>query len=368
MEYDVTNNFFYNDIQNIFLDHCLTIKEIDQYKDLIFSKNNLKQVYFSGNVDIRSIEIIKNLLIISDYTNDSEIEKLVLVDFSRNKLNEFLNMSFSNPFTWKIPIENNINNVLLTELPNYRKIHSFIEGLRDENLSPIEQIAKIYDKIKLMNYEILSNNNSLYDIIESKKSNSYGLNKLFTYVLEYLGYKTFIGRIKESNISYISLVEVNDKKYGVDGIYIFDPSMDSLSKDDYKDEEIRRTNYNFFGRSLKDISLLSYITKLMGVLELLAAKDYVYSENKITSTKNYELKVETKKILETFNLSFKKLYQKINKNKSISIDMIIDINNVLYKKEKEDKILRDKFISENYKERNKELFNPTINEIIEEFT
>lgn len=371
MKYDESDdiNYQYYEVQSIFLDHPLTLKEIEYYKDLIFSPNGLKQIYFSNNIDIKSIEIIKNLLIISDYTDDIEIEKIVLVNFNKKELKQFLNINYLNPFTWKVPIENNANTLILAELPNYRKLYSFIEQLKDNKLSPLEQLTKIYDRVKLINFNNDNKNNTLFEIIDKNSANSYGFNKLFSYILEFLGYKTYIGKAKDSNqTNYLTLVEIKDKKYQIEGIYIFDPSMDTLPKEEYKSEEIRRTNYNFFGLNLLTINELVFDTKLLGVLEILSSKDYNHSENRITNTKNKELLSETRKVLSVFGLSFKKLYNVINKTKSISSLTIIKINNVLYEKEDIEKEKRNKFILDNYVERNKELFNPTINEIIEEFS
>lgn len=369
MKYEIDENYYYYDIQNIFLDHPLNSKEIDYYKDLIFSPNNLKQIYFSNDVDLKSIEVIKSLLIISDYIDDSQVEKIVLVNFKKTELKQFINMNFANPFTWKIPMENKRNSMSLTELPNYRKIYSFINMLKDNKLSNLEQITKIYDKVKLMNYSYDNKNTSLFDIIETNSGNSYGLNKLFSFILEFLGFKTFIGRVKDSNlINYITIVEIKDKKYQIDGIYVFEPSMDTLPKTEYKNEEIRRTNYNFFGRNLMNINELIYNVQLMGVLELLSTRDYKYSENKLSSTKDKELLAETKNMLDIFNLSFKRLYNKINSSLTISCPIIININNVLYEKNSLESEKRNKLLYENYVKRNKELFNPSINEIIEEFS
>ncbi len=368
MKYELTNeiNHYYN-IQNIFLDHPLTSKEIEQYKDLIFSPNDLKQIYFSGNIDLNSIEIIKNLLNISDYIEDDNIEKIVLVDL-KSSINNFVKMNFLNPSTWKLPIENNRNTLILTELPNYRKIYSYIEKNTDKKLSSLEQVVKIYDVIKLINYNPNNKKNLLHEVIENNKANSYGLNKLFSYILNFLGYKTFICKTKENTqTNYITLIEIIDKKYQVNGIYLFDPSMDTLPKEEYKSNEIRRTNYNFFGINLWMLKRLVFNVELLGILELLTTKDYKYSENRIVSTDNNELIIEIKEILQAFNTSFKGLYKKIKSSKNISIDTIVKINNILYKKKKEEEESRNNMIINNYNERNKELFNPTINEIIEGF-
>ena len=74
--------FAYFDVQNLSIDHSLSSKEIEQYKDLIFSPNGLRQVYFKDSCDLKTILLIKNLLTISDYIDNFKVEKYVLINLS----------------------------------------------------------------------------------------------------------------------------------------------------------------------------------------------------------------------------------------------------------------------------------------------
>ena len=82
---DYKNNeeyFAYFDIQNLSIDHPLSFKEIEEYKNLIFTPNGIKQIYFKDKCDLKTILMLKNILTISDYVDNFQVEKYVLLDLS----------------------------------------------------------------------------------------------------------------------------------------------------------------------------------------------------------------------------------------------------------------------------------------------
>lgn len=358
------DSFAYFDVQNLSIDHSLIMSEIEEYKDLIFSPNSLHQIYFKEEANLDTIEIIKNLLSISEYINDSKIDKIILLDLNDEEITSLLESTYENPSTWQLPYEYEDDKYTLTDIPNFRTMNSFIKKLTDKNLSPIEQVMKIYDQVKLMEYEQSDEVMQLPEIILKKKANSYGMNKLFSYILAKLGFKTFIGKTTiDNNESYVTLVEIKDKKYNLDGIYLFDPSMDTLSKNDYKSESIRRINYNFFGLSLQSIKKLKYNEKLLNILSILAIDDYNYSKEKVETSKSKIVNLELKKLLKLFNKHYEEIYQRIKNTKNIDVDIIIRINDVLYPSKKEK---YDEYLKNNFHSRKQELFIREAEEEIEE--
>lgn len=354
----------YFDVQNLSIDHSLSLDEIEEYKDLIFSPNSISQIYFKKGTDKESVELVKNLLSISDYVVDENVEKYVLVDMDKKELEDFLNSSYENPSSWSLPYENNNSSFSMVDIPMFRVLVSYIKSLENENLSPLEMVMKVYDRVKMFDYSSETEERKLPDIIRTRTANQKEYNELFAYILNYMGFKTFIGTVKskDGKTSLITLVDIKDSKHQIDGIYLFDPSMDSLSKEDYKDEEIRKMNYNFFGLNVCLINKSKYEDTLSNVLALIALDNYDYSYDKINTTENKELLKEIKNILNAFNISYKELYERIRSSMSIDCDKIVEVNNIIKPVDPEIEKRRSHFIKENYKLRKKELFESDFEE------
>lgn len=367
---DVENSFDYFNVQNISFDHPLTSQELDQFKTIIFSLNNLRQIYFKGTIDVESIEKVKNLLSMSSFVNDSILEKYVVSMFSRNDLNRLLAGRYENPDTWHVAYDVNDNSFALADIPKCRSFYTYIERINFlsnvEGLSSFEKVLRVYDIVKMYDfcgYESI--NSSLPSIVENGVADSYGFNKLFSFILNNLGFSTFVGREKDSdgNISYVTLVDIKDDKYNVDGIYLFDPSMDSLPKDTYKSEDIRRINYNYFGLNITDIENSLYNDNLIGALGILAIDDFDYSSEKKLSNKDSIVSKEFSAINREFTLKYQDLYDRVHSSSPINIDTIsLAIENIYGDNEN----VADYFslIKENYDSRKSELFKPKIEEVL----
>ena len=354
----------YFNVQNLLVDHSLTPIEIEEYKNLIFSLNNLQQVYFKDDCDIKTMETIKNLLTISEYIDDSNIEKYVLFNLSNEEKENFLNSNFENPDTWQIPYEKESDNYILTDIPRFRVLKNYVKKLIDNNLSSVEEIMKVYDSVKMMDYKTAEEIIQLPLIVQENSADSYGMNKLFSYVLTEMGYKTFIGKTnQDGDASYVTLVLVDDSKYNIHGIYLFDPSMDTLSKEEYKKEDIRRNKYNFFMIPLGFMEKLTFNDKLSGILSFLSIDDYNYSKEKIDNCKIPRLLKEKDKLLISFDKDYEDIYNIIKKSKKVDIDKIININDVLYKNKSEN---YNKMLKDNYSLRKDELFVKDRDEELEE--
>ena len=355
-------NFSYFDVQNLVIDHSFSNEEIESIKDLVFSPNNLQQIYFKGDCDYKTIELVKNLLTISDYAVDSAIEKYILIDLTPKELLMLLSSTFKNPSTWNVPYSKNEDTYELTDIPRYRTLNTFIRKLFNGNLSQTEQIMKVYDEIKLFEFDTESTNTQLPDIVSDKKTNSYGFNFLFTYILKSFGYKTSIAKIdSKGEESYISLVEVNDPKYNIYGLYIFDPSMDNLPKEKYDNNDIRRVNYNYFMLPLSVFLRNKYGDSLTGALSLLAIDDLKYSEEKKENCKSNAVLKEVEQLLKVFNIDYSKLHEKLKNSKPISIEQLLEMVTVLYQNKLND------IIKDNYLNRKEELFSKDTEEELNSF-
>ena len=123
----------YNDyfnIQNLSFNHPLTDSELEEFRALIFSLNNLNQIYFKGTIDTNSIETIKDLLSISGFIDDSRVEKCIVATFSEEELNVILNSRYEHPDTWKVCYDVEDNNYMLADIPKCRTFFSYIEKIK----------------------------------------------------------------------------------------------------------------------------------------------------------------------------------------------------------------------------------------------
>lgn len=359
---DDSLSFDYFDVQNLLIDHSFSNEEIDSYKDLIFSPNSLRQIYFKGSCDMKTIELVKNLLTISEYTDDSKVEKYILVDLDPRELKAFLDSTFEHPSTWKIPYEKDDDTYKLTDIPRYRTIKSFVDKLNDTELSCVEQILKVYDEIKLMEFDDTCKEDQLSDIISGKKANNYGFNLLFYYVMKSLGFKTFLGKTESNGTtSYITLVEVVDPAYRIDGIYVFDPSMDSLPKSKYEGIEVRRINYNLFMCSLSTYDRNTFDERLTGALGLLSIEDLKYSEEKKDTCKNGRVLKEIDIATSAFGLSYTDLHERLKNTQPVSVNKLVKIV------EKVHPGVHTDILKENYIARKEDLFTKDTKEELDEF-
>ena len=353
------------DIQNLYFDHPLSIDELNELKEVLFGFSNLSQMYFKEDVDLKSIEKVKNLILMSSTIKDSKIEKIVTCNLKDNELYKFVSSRFENPDTWTISYYHDGTNYYVDTIPNVRELLSYMKRIKSivvkEELTPLEKVLRVYDIVKLIDYEDSNKEYTFPEIITSNKSNSKGFNRLFNYILKSINIDAFLSTIKDSdgNKNLINLVRIVDKKYNINGYYLFDPSMDTLPKESYK-ENLRIINYNYFGIKLEDFNLNKYGDTLTGVLSILSINNYDYAKERLVTQKGIKIKRELNKFLTLFNDNLNNIYNDIHKCNDIDIKVIIKLCESVYEGIMKDDFL--KMIKSNYLDRNKDLFNPSIHD------
>ena len=146
-----------------------------------------------------------------------------------------------------------------------KEINNFLTYVKSKELSPVEEVMLVYDKVKLLEYS--DNDDSLEtrqlpDIITNGKAVCVGYTNLFNECLSRFGYQTCAMESYIGNVSHMhSLVAIKDEKYGNNGLYNFDPTFDSLDKD----SQDRTSSYAFFGRSIEEINHLKEERNPIGV-------------------------------------------------------------------------------------------------------
>jgi hypothetical protein len=364
--FDEENDFVeFFDIQNLYFDHPLSFEEYDELKEVILGFNNLSQVYFKGTCDLKSILKVKDLLLMSNTVVDSNIEKIITCNLNDTDYDTFINGNFKNPETWSISYYEDGNNYMIDTVPNVREFHSYIERIkmlvRKENLTPLETVLRIYDIVKLFEYDEKCTDNSLSTIVKTNKCNNDGFNKLFSFILNKLNIPNYVGSIKNSDgeENLITMIMIEDPKYNINGVFLFNPAFDSLDKKNYKDD-LRMINYNYFGLKLEDIDYSKYDEYLTGTLGILAINNYDYAIDRLSHKKDINLNKEFNKMFTTFNTNIKFIYDYAHNNCYIDEEVISELCSNVY----EDTIM-DNFsdiVKNNYLERKKELFNDNIHE------
>lgn len=364
------NSFDYFNVQNISFDHPLTSSEIEEFRSIVFSLNNLRQVYFKGTIDVPSIELVKNLMSLGGYVLDGAVEKYIVTILSPNDMNKVLESNYENPETWQIAYDLDDESFVLTDLPSCRSFFAYINRIKTlvekEALTDFEKVLRVYDIIKTYNFdESCSDSLQLAEIVKNQTAGSKGFNKLFSFVLSQLGINSFVGREKDASQkeTYVTIVDIKDDKYGVDGIFLFDPSMDSLPTDIYKSEDIRRINYNYFGLAISDIDYSLCGDMLIGALGIIAIEDYDYSLERKKTNKDNTTSKEFEQLNRCFLLKYSDLFQRIKNSKTIPIDTICTaVNNIYGENDKVDDY--ERLLKENYEARKEELFSPKTEEIL----
>lgn len=160
-----------------------------------------------------------------------------------------------------------------------KQLNDFITYIKSQNLSPIEQVMVVYDRAKM--FESAGNDTSLEvrqlpDVMANNRAVCAGYTNFFNECMARLGYKNCAIESYIGNVSHMhSLVEINDDKYDIHGIYNFDPTFDSL---DINSED-RTMSYAFFGRSVEEINHLREQRTPRGVsIALMKGMDGKYNE------------------------------------------------------------------------------------------
>ena len=355
------------DIQNLYFDHPLSVEEINEFKTVMIGFSSLSQIYFKDDVDIASIEKIKNLLHLSSSLNDAKIEKVITCNLTEEETNYLVNSNFENPDTWSISYYRDGNNFLVDTIPRVREFFAYINKIRNiirkEKLTPLEKVFRVYDIVKLFDYVDDNRTYSFPDIIIGNKTNSKGFNKLFSYILNTFDIPNYVTGVKalDGKKNYITLVAISDSKYKIDGYYLFDPSMDSLPKDSYKDD-IRMMNYNYFGLKLDEFNLNNYGDTLMGLLGILSITDYEYAKEKLSMDKDVKIRRELNRMFTTFRSNLDALHNLMHNVNSIDVNVICNLCDNVYG----EKIRKDykRIVKSNYLDRKKELFKETLQDKI----
>ena len=161
---------------------------------------------------------------------------------------------------------------------------------------------------------------TLLDILKTNESNKSGYAYVFNELLNTIGIKSFMAEsITDNSNSFVNLVKVDDDKYKIHGIYLFDSYSDSISKDEIN-EKLRGINYNYFLITIPTYLNTVFSDKLLGVASCFT-HDYEYDLERLRRTSPKEFNT----LLETFDMDFLSIYKKVNDTKKVDDEIKLNI-------------------------------------------
>lgn len=199
------------------------LKEIEKVKEVFIfcNENNFTDALniskrFNAKVIIsaQKISLISYKKLIEDFGVENINEFNVYIDYQKNNSPNLISM------VYKISC---IINAVVEEINSY-------------DLSPLEKIMFVYDRVKYRLYEDdlddINSSRDLDKVLNGDKIVCAGYSNLFTAVLTSLGINSI--PVIDLNIKHQrSLAYIKDAKYNIDGVYAFDPTWDKRkSKDD----------------------------------------------------------------------------------------------------------------------------------------
>lgn len=257
---------------------------LEGYDDTIilkdYSDDKIKEIYNIYNKKILNLKKkYKELFGVEDLSNEEELKVSINFDNINNYdlLLDFLNKVKSvriiissqdnkdfDSFISSLN-EDGLDNVFIkyqfssdeASLKDYKSMMSKINGLintiKGFNLSELETVMVVYDIVKSYKYGELSIEDpslsrSLHNVLMNDSCVCAGFSNYFNYLLNELGINSKPIILGYNNIlskHQRSIMYVKDKKYGVSGIYMFDPTFDCKRNDNYAN------NYDYFLQSVE---------------------------------------------------------------------------------------------------------------------
>ena len=206
-----------------------------EYKKL-FDEN--EYIYISGEYK----DLVKFLNNNKDELKDKKIVINRKLYLSESKDIEFILNNFSSFNNLYFMLEGNIKIISLEELSlTYKSIKTICEKIRKYNLSPLEVLVFVYDLVRNREYKKEEENEDavlsrdLTKVLLGDKIVCVGFANVFDAVLKSLGFSSKLDMLSAINIQNPSharnTVYLKDNKYGVEGIFYFDPTFDCKKED-----------------------------------------------------------------------------------------------------------------------------------------
>lgn len=361
----------FNEISAERLKEILEEKEIPLYSLIVGTATYYQKSYIALNNDIEEVYIEchkDSFLDTLDLINNPTKKTIIKChEISLKEYSELLNNINLNNLNVLVDYQEENTPIKIEDLYNLSlTVSKVVNEINKYNLSDLEKITYVYDIVKYRIYKKDNldylNNRDLDRIINGDTIVCSGYSNLFNAILTSLNIKTM------PIISYTvnhqrSIVYVNDPKYNIDGVYVFDPTWDRR-KDTSEKHYLNRYNYFLMpiGRSkltardevsdvlevnieevvevlhdftadnnelMKSINIINSLEKLFNFADIQVFSEY--KDKVYTIRENYPVLIKKYYQEEMSDIDFFKLLYQVRRiqynNKilnNISIDEIID--------------------------------------------
>ena len=249
------------------VDHLLDYVD---YIKLYCTRSTLKEIIERNPILLTKKLVIVNLFKISDY------EKLKKIADNNKDIVDKLYISLEGNDNY-IPINDAVKTI--------EEIHSQVGFIKQMNFSQLETIMFVYDYVRKRIYKYEEDNEDyresrdLTNVLFGNKIVCLGYTNLFNSILSYLGIKSEPALYESAKYEKAgharTLIKVDDKKYNIKGLFLFDPTWDSRTSDN-NNNYLR--SYKYFAKSN------SFMSKYDKKANLLPNRFFRYYDEK-----NYQL-------------------------------------------------------------------------------
>ena len=205
---------------------------------------------FRTIIDNNPIMLKKKIVLLNSFN---------ICDYEKIKELAYNNLDIINQLY--IYLEGNENYVsIIDALKTIEKIHNQIGFVKSLNLSQMETIMFLYDYVRNRVYKYedekddYKESRDLSSVLFGDKIVCVGYTNLFNSMLNFLGinaesvyYDGKDNKISKSSGHVRSIIKVNDPKYDITGIYLFDPTWDSKES---SNSDNYLYSYKFFAKNV----------------------------------------------------------------------------------------------------------------------
>ncbi len=221
-------------------------------------------------------------------------------------------------------------------------INSIVQSIKEQQLTPVEEILALYDMIKWYQYNLDEENSdnarNIHSFVSTGQIICVGYSVLFAQIAKELGHNAFVVAINSNNyneenaVGHVrNAIYIDDDHYDIHGLYYLDATFDSTANDKIGEkygQDVQEFNL-FYQCFLFTKDQYQYLfaneRKPVSITDIYQILPYVQDDFKDFNEE--ELLREPKKIsLETIKRIYKNVMLKLKRNKEQLDEMMEDFD------------------------------------------